>query len=47
MDNYCNALALGGTKTLPQLFETAGLKFDFSPERIKVLMEFVKGEMNK
>jgi oligoendopeptidase F len=45
MDNYCNALALGGTKTLPQLFETAGLKFDFSPERIKVLMEFVKGEM--
>jgi oligoendopeptidase F len=43
MDNYCKALALGGTKTLPQLFETAGLKFDFSPERIKVLMEFVKG----
>ncbi len=46
MDNYCNALALGATKTLPQLFETAGLKFDFSPGRIKVLMEFVKGEMN-
>ncbi len=47
MDNYCNALALGGTKTLPQLFETAGLKFDFSPAKIKVLMEFVKGEMDK
>ena len=46
MDNYCNALALGGTKTLPQLFEIAGLKFDFSPEKIKVLMEFVEGEMN-
>ncbi|MEO6253671.1 MAG: M3 family oligoendopeptidase [Ferruginibacter sp.] len=46
MDNYCKALALGGTKTLPQLFETAGLKFDFSPERIKALMEFVKTEMN-
>ncbi len=46
MDNYCKALALGGTKTLPQLFEVAGLKFDFSPERIKLLMEFVKGEMN-
>lgn len=45
MDNYCNALALGGTKTLPQLFETAGLKFDFSPDRIKVLMDFVKGQM--
>ncbi len=45
LDNYCNALALGGTKTLPKLFETAGLKFDFSPEKIKVLMEFVKDEM--
>ena len=45
MDNYCNALSLGGTKTLPQLFETAGLKFDFSPEQIKELMEFVKSEM--
>lgn len=45
MDNYCSALRLGGTKTLPQLFETAGLKFDFSPERIKVLMEFVRTQM--
>ncbi len=47
LDNYCKALALGGTKTLPQLFETAGLKFDFSPDKIKVLMEFVKTEMNR
>ena len=47
MDNYCNALSLGGTKTLPQLFETAGLKFDFSPGRIKTLMDFVKGEMDR
>jgi oligoendopeptidase F len=47
MDNYCKALALGGTKTLPQLFETAGLKFDFSPDKIKVLMEFVKEEMDR
>jgi oligoendopeptidase F len=45
IDNYCNALALGGTKTLPQLFETAGLPFDFSPERIKVLMDFVRKQM--
>ncbi len=46
MDNYCKALSLGGTKTLPQLFETAGLKFDFSPAKIKGLMEFVKGQMS-
>ncbi len=46
MNNYCKALALGGTKTLPQLFEAAGLNFDFSPERIKVLMDFVKKQMH-
>jgi oligoendopeptidase F len=45
IDNYCNALALGGTKTLPELFKTAGLEFDFSPGKIKVLMDFVKNEM--
>ncbi len=47
MDNYCKALALGGTKTLPQLFKTAGLEFDFSPDKIKVLMEFVQEQMNR
>lgn len=45
LNNYCNALSLGGTKTLPQLFETAGLKFDFSPNTINELMDFVKQEM--
>ena len=45
LNNYCNALSLGGTRTLPQLFETAGLKFDFSPTTIKELMDFVKQEM--
>ncbi|MEO6730357.1 MAG: M3 family oligoendopeptidase [Ferruginibacter sp.] len=46
MDNYCKALTLGGTKTLPQLFETAGLKFDFSSDQIKELMDFIKSEMS-
>ena len=46
LDNYCNALALGGTKTLPELYKTAGIEFDFSPEKIKVLMDFVKDEMD-
>ena len=45
LDNYCNALSLGGTKTLPELYKTAGLEFDFSPAKIKGLMEFVKTEM--
>ncbi len=47
LDNYMNALALGGTKTLPQLYEAAGLQFDFSPQNIKTLMDFVSEEMNK
>ena len=45
LDNYCRALSMGGTQTLPRLFESAGLKFDFSPAVIRELMEFVKGEM--
>ena len=47
LDNYMKALSLGGTKTLPELYKTAGLTFDFSPGNIKVLMDFVKGEMEK
>ena len=43
--NYCNALQLGGTKTLPELYAAAGLSFDFSPDKIKVLMDFVQSEM--
>ncbi|MBN9296502.1 MAG: M3 family oligoendopeptidase [Filimonas sp.] len=47
LNNYMNALSLGGTKTLPELYDAAGLKFDFSPSHIKSLMEFVKEEMEK
>ena len=45
IENYCNALSLGGTKTLPELYKAAGLTFDFSPEKIKELMDFVRAEM--
>ena len=47
LDNYIKALSLGGTKTLPELYAAAGLKFDFSPAYIKTLMEFVSNEMEK
>jgi len=47
LDNYVKALSLGGTKTLPTLFEAAGLKFDFSPAYVSELMSFVHEEMNK
>jgi oligoendopeptidase F len=45
--NYISALELGGTKTLPQLYEAAGLKFDFTPDYISELMLFVHDELEK
>ena len=47
LNNYINALALGGTKTLPELFKTAGLDFNFSPDKVKNLMFFVHEEIKK
>jgi oligoendopeptidase F len=47
LDNYMNALHFGGTKTLPELFNAAGLKFDFSPHHIKDLMNFVDNELQR
>lgn len=47
INNYIYALSLGGTKTLPELYKAAGLSFDFSPEKIKTLMDFVRQELNK
>ena len=46
LDNYCKALALGGTATLPELFAAAGLSFDFSSATIGKLMQFVKQELD-
>ncbi len=45
--NYCNALALGGTKTLPELYAAAGLAFDFSPAKIKNLVDFLYKELEE
>jgi oligoendopeptidase F len=46
INNYINALHLGGTQTLPELFKAAGVEFNFSPEYISQLMSFVKKEMD-
>jgi oligoendopeptidase F len=45
LDNYCSALSLGGTATLPELFKAAGLSFDFSASAIRSLMQFVRQEL--
>jgi oligoendopeptidase F len=43
--DYEHALALGYTKTLPELYEIAGVNFDFSAENVKALLEFVRKEI--
>jgi oligoendopeptidase F len=45
LENYTKALSLGGTRTLPELYAAAGLKFSFAPEYISELMLFVHKEL--
>lgn len=47
LQNYINALSLGGTRTLPQLYNAAGLDFNFSASHIKELMDFVYKELHE
>ena len=47
LENYMNALSLGGTKTLPELYQTAGISFDFSSNYVKTLMDFTRDELEK
>ncbi|MDB4903063.1 MAG: pepF1 [Mucilaginibacter sp.] len=47
LQQYLDALKLGYTKTIKEIYETAGIKFDFSAHYVKELAEFVKGEMEK
>lgn len=47
IQNYVQALSLGGTKTLPELYAAAGVEFNLSPDYIKTLMEFTAAEMEK
>jgi oligoendopeptidase F len=47
LQNYLAALKLGYTKDMKTIYETAGIKFDFSASYIKELMDFVKTELEK
>lgn len=47
IDQYKEALSKGGIPTLPALYQTAGIEFNFSSDYIKVLMDFVKKEMEQ
>lgn len=41
IEDYKQALALGNTVTIPEMYKTAGVNFDFSAAHIKELMDFV------
>ncbi|SEP05345.1 oligoendopeptidase F [Mucilaginibacter gossypiicola] len=47
LQQYLNALKLGYTKTIKEIYETAGIKFDFSAAYVKELAAFVKTELDK
>ena len=47
LDNYMNALKLGYTKSIGEIYEKAGIKFDFSASYIKELADFIKDELKK
>jgi oligoendopeptidase F len=46
IENYIEALRLGSSKSLPEVYEAAGVKFDFSSKTIAELMEFVAKELD-
>jgi oligoendopeptidase F len=47
IQEYSDALKLGYTKSIPEIYKTAGIKFDFSKAYISELADFVKAELKK
>ena len=45
--DYRKALALGGSRPLPELFQTAGVPFEFRKETLEPLMEAIGEELRK
>jgi len=47
VDLYKRGLAVGGTQTLPEIFQSAGIKFDFSLGMIEPLVAEVSKELDR
>lgn len=47
IQDYKEALKLGYTKSIPQIYETAGVSFQFSQAYIKEIADFLQSELNK
>ncbi len=47
LSNYLEALKLGYTKTIKEIYETAGIEFNFTAAYVKELADFVQKELDK
>lgn len=47
LDNYIAALELGYIRSIPEIYKTAGIEFNFSQSYVKELATFVKTELEK
>lgn len=47
LSDYKKALAMGYTRPIPEVYEAAGIRFDFSPEYIRELISFLAQEIEK
>lgn len=47
IDQYMEALKLGYTKSIGEIYKTAGIEFNFSQAYVKELVDFVKEELGK
>lgn len=45
IDQYKQALSLGYTQSIPEIYKSAGVKFDFSPSYITSLFEFLQSQI--
>jgi oligoendopeptidase F len=44
--NYRTGLTLGGTRPLPELFNAAGIQFDFTRQTLAPLVQAVQQELD-
>lgn len=47
LEAYLSALKLGYTKSIPEIYDEAGIKFDFSAAYVCELIQFIQSELEK
>ena len=47
IEQYKQALSLGYTRSIPEVYQAAGIRFDFSENYIQELAAFVQEELEK